>query len=125
AAGAVDVVVTNAAGSDTLTDGITYVEASDNIVKLVKGGSVVGDDKSSGSWPIELAPELYGGPTDLWGTSLTPAEVNASDFGVVLSATVGSDAVAYVAHIQIKVFYSTPGLQEGTPLVSVLTVGSD
>jgi len=126
AAGAVDLVVTGASGSDTLTDGITYVSVADNIVKLVKGGSVVGDSKSvAGDWPVDPAWKGYGGPTDLWGTTLTPSDVNAANFGVVLSATVGTDAVAYVDAVRLKVYYSRPGVAQNTPMLALLTVDAD
>lgn len=126
AAGAVDVVVTNGTDSDTLTDGITYVSVADNVVKLVKGGSVVGDSKAAaGDWPIDPAWKGYGGPTDLWGTTLTPSEVNAADFGVVLSVVAGTDAVAYVDAVRMKVYYSRPGVAQNTPMLTLLTVDTD
>lgn len=95
---------------------------SDNTIKLVKGGVVSGDNKSTGAnWPnIVIDPgtyESFGSSSDLWGLSLTPNDVNASNFGVVLSTKnvkggVGSSSpTARVDHIRITVYYtasSTP-----------------
>ncbi len=87
----------------------------DAIVKLIKGGSVVGTDNSNpAGWPggtgahAGFAVQTYGG--DLWGTSLTPADVNASDFGVNLQATItasGGVSAAFVDLIRVRVNYTT------------------
>lgn len=78
-------------------------------VKIVKGGSEQGDNKASSQvWPTSDTYFYYGGSTDLWGLSWTPADINASNFGVSISAINWEEtsAVAYVDHIQIKVYYS-------------------
>ena len=63
---------------------------TDSYVRLVVGGAIVGNDKaSSSSWPTTDATATYGGSADLWGLSLTATQVNASNFGVALSAGVG------------------------------------
>ncbi len=80
----------------------------DVIVKLIKGGSLVGTDNSSpAAWPITLTGANYGG--DLWGTTLTPADVNASDFGVSIQATNTDtfDPLLVVDAIQVRVNYTT------------------
>ncbi len=81
----------------------------DSTVKLVKGGAITGTDQASGAnWPNELQSLTYGGTSDMWGLALTPADVNASDFGVVLSATAsGALLAAFVDYIRIKVSYTT------------------
>lgn len=60
----------------------------DSIVRLVIGGSVVGDNKAATStmWPLAEATASYGGISDKWGLTPTADDVNGSDFGVVLSA---------------------------------------
>ena len=86
--------------------------SQDAIIKLVKGGSISGDDKedSDTAWPSSDAYASYGGIDDLWGNTLTPADVNASDFGVVALAQIlgpeGDTTTAYVDHIQITVYYT-------------------
>ncbi len=53
------------------------------LVKLVKGGTIVGDNAISTPVPLVAAETLYtyGSSSDLWGITLTPADVNASTFG--------------------------------------------
>jgi hypothetical protein len=51
-------------------------------VFLIKAGVSVGSDHSSGTaWPTTAAWQSYGGPTDLWGTSWTVANIQAAGFG--------------------------------------------
>lgn len=82
----------------------------DNIVKLVKGGSVVGNNNASATiWPsVTDVLVTYGSSSDLWGTTWTAADVNATDFGAVLSATnaVGSADVARVDGMVLRVYYT-------------------
>jgi len=62
-------------------------EQSDDIAKLVVGGSVVGDNKSLGTnfgYPDHY--RSYGSSSDVWGNSLTPDIINSSDFGFAVSA---------------------------------------
>jgi photosystem II stability/assembly factor-like uncharacterized protein len=82
---------------------------NDTTVKLVKGGAVVGDNKAdAANWPGADAYTTYGGAADLWGTTLTVSDVNANNFGVVVSATRGNGAKSYVDHIRITVYYTAP-----------------
>ena len=61
----------------------------DNAIYLTKNGSsVVGNNKSTGAtWQgsDNNTTVDFGGASDLWGTTLTAAEVNASTFGVMIS----------------------------------------
>lgn len=126
AAGQVDVVVTNSSGSGTLSNGFTYLSVVDSVVKVVKGGTVSGDNKASADlWPDAPTQKSYGGAQDLWGASLTVADVNASNFGVVLSTTVGTGAVAKVDRVAVKFHYTLPGLSDPASYVAVLRVDSD
>jgi hypothetical protein len=78
----------------------------DNSVKLVKGGSVVGVEKAIAStWPTSEAFQSYGNSTDLWSTSLTPADVNSSSFGVAISVIALAAATANVDHIRMTVHF--------------------
>jgi len=82
----------------------------DDIVQLIKAGSRQGNNKASGTaWPTTDAYASYGGAADMWGLSLTPAQVNASNFGVVLTAYNAwyeGNAYAYCDHIYIIVYYT-------------------
>jgi len=85
----------------------------DNDIKLVKGGVTVGNNKADGSsWTDTDTYDSYGDTTDTWGTTLTPAEVNSSDFGIAFSAKINGlislIPTARVDHIRITVFYIIP-----------------
>lgn len=79
---------------------------SDNAVKLVKGGTATGDNKAGQGWSKTQSTQTYGSGDDLWGTSLTPADVNASNFGVAISATAFNPSTAYVYAVYVTVYYS-------------------
>lgn len=81
---------------------------SDNAVKLVKGGTVTGDNKAGQSWSTTQSTQTYGGPIDLWGTGLTVADVNASNFGVAISATAFNPSTALIYGVYVTVYYSIP-----------------
>jgi hypothetical protein len=77
--------------------------ATDNSILLVKGGSRVGTDHAATgvSWPGTAATASYGTSGDMWGTTLTPADVNAGNFGVAISAKLVAQllSVAFTAQI--------------------------
>ncbi|WP_372497296.1 beta strand repeat-containing protein, partial [Flavobacterium panacis] len=97
---------------------VNYV--TDNVVSLIKTGTnITGDNKSLNSTPWSTdntASSTYGGQTDLWGTTLTPLNVNSSSFGVALSATLtrsisSGSVTASVAYIQVSVSYTVEGVE--------------
>jgi hypothetical protein len=78
-----------------LRTALSGVGLVDNAVRIVKGGVVASADRSrSDIWLAEANPTYvsYGGPTDLWGETWTPAEVNASSFGAALSVRYGGSS---------------------------------
>ena len=83
---------------------------ADSTVKLVVGGSFVGNNKSAGAtWPGTYEDKSFGGAADLWGATITPSDVNASNFGVGISATTGLIVVANVDSVSITVNYTILG----------------
>ena len=66
----------------------------DSVIKLVKGGTVQGDNKANlvTNWSTTEGYFSYGSSSDLWGLTFTAEEINASDFGTVLSCTVRGNA---------------------------------
>ena len=65
----------------------------DNVVSLIKGGAVTGSNKATATyWPDSMHGASYGGTADLWGTSLTAADIDAANFGVALSVKTGSSS---------------------------------
>jgi hypothetical protein len=84
----------------------------DNIVQLVKLGAPVGNNEASGVvWGAPPETDSYGGPSDLWGTTWTPADVNSSGFGIQLQAknfSFVSTETAGVTFMSLGVSYSVP-----------------
>jgi hypothetical protein len=99
--------------SDGGTSSTRYIR--DNSVKIVKAGSVTGTEHAdtATNWPSSDAYASYGSTTDLWGTTWTSSDINASNFGVAISAKGSSTSTetARIDHIRITITYtiSTPG----------------
>lgn len=82
------------------------------LVRLLKAGVAVGDNRSAGaSLTSSDATYSFGGATDLWGTTWSAPEINAGGFGCELQFTMQSDGETvesvYVDHVRITVFYTT------------------
>lgn len=92
----------------------------DNGVQLMKAGVNVGTNKMDvvSDWPTTDTYVSYGSPTDLWGTTWTPTDINAVGFGAAIASIsyfCGSTAVTSIDHVRITVYYtSTTGVQELT-----------
>ena len=82
---------------------------ADEDVCLTKDGSArIGDDKSTGAaFPASDAITSFGSAADLWGTTWTETEINASTFGVLykMKAT-AANADGFVDFIRITVYYT-------------------
>jgi hypothetical protein len=86
---------------------------ADYSVKIVKGGTIQGDEKAlEGCWGTGIGNLIYvayGSSTDLWGLTWTAEDISASDFGFVISAKgcnpEWSPDVANIDHIRITVYY--------------------
>lgn len=104
----IQVVVEKSAGGLGLGSSII-----DNAVYLVKGGSVTGSNQASGSsWSASDGLATYGGSGSLWGTTWSPAEINAGNFGLAFSARLRTGVLsltqyAQVDNISIVVHYFT------------------
>lgn len=83
----------------------------DNAVLIVQGGTITGTDHSNpNEWPMSDAVVSYGSPSDLWGLSWTPSDINSSGFGVAISGKDSvSGALARVDSISITVSYGLCG----------------
>lgn len=79
-------------------------------VEMIKAGAIVGSNYAiAADWPNAFGVQTYGSPTDLWGTTWTPAQINANNFGVNLSVRAeGSSRDARVNYIRITVYYTAP-----------------
>jgi hypothetical protein len=87
---------------------------TDTTIKIVKAGSVGGNNNSAGTnWNL-AGYQGYGGFTDLWGLTWSPSDINDSTFGAVMScsATSGESSVtANVDACRITVYYTVSTIQ--------------
>lgn len=84
----------------------------DKAIRLVKGGTIQTTDKSSGSnWSDSShVYATYGSSSDLWGATWTDTDINASNFGAAIAATLSSShATAEVDAVRITVYYTVAG----------------
>ncbi len=91
---------------------------------LTKGGTIATKSPTDFT-PSKTGAEVvqtFGGPTEMWGTTWTEAEVEAATFGVFFWADAGGDgdADSSVDYITVNVYYEA--LVANEP--SVLRVGS-
>lgn len=84
--------------------------------KLVKSDVIDGTQQSAVSpFPTSDAYMSLGSSSNLWGLTLTPSNINASDFGVAVNASAADFAdTASIDYIRITVFYSTGGGLQAT-----------
>lgn len=95
--------------------------ASDNRVQLARGtafADLVGDNKADTAldWPAAMTVASYGSASDLWGTTWTPDQINASSFAVFMSvqADAANTDVA-VDFYRVTVHYVEPTARQGHP----------
>jgi hypothetical protein len=71
-------------------------------------------NKSTGAdLPTSNAATTFGGATDKWGLTLTPAGINSISVGVKVQSDGSTTSTAYVNAIRIRVYW-TPGPASGT-----------
>lgn len=67
--------------------GGTFAYLGDHSVRMLKAGTMVGNDNASAlPWFGSDLNYNYGSSSDLWGTTITPADVNKTGFGVAIAA---------------------------------------
>ena len=78
----------------------------------VATGSNLGHLGAGNGWLTAGGIDTYGGSSTLWGTTWTPADINAANFGVQISCNewVGFPATAGVDFIRITVTYTPPAV---------------
>lgn len=80
---------------------------------LVKNGASVGANRATTTtYTTGDVSEGHGSSGDLWGTTWTPNDINAANFGTVFTATkpnsAGGAHTVSVDHIYITVYYTIP-----------------
>lgn len=85
----------------------------DQTVSLMVGGTITGNNyATTATWPSTNSFVSYGGTADTWGLSLTPAQVNATNFGAAIAATnvhtsgASSSLTASVDYVRVTVYYT-------------------
>jgi hypothetical protein len=94
---------------------INAARVYDNSVKLMGAlGVSIGSDLAvtpvnslPNAWVDADAVQTYGGAANLWGTTLTPADINNSNFGLSFQAD-AANSIGSVDQIKITVYYSIP-----------------
>lgn len=84
----------------------------DNDVRLVKNGVLSGDNYANAvNWGTTDSYSTYGGSCNLWGTTLTPSDVNDPGFGIAFSARIIALIAALptveIDHIRLEVHFNT------------------
>jgi hypothetical protein len=97
-------------------------------VKLIKGGSLSGTDKANTGTEVVIGGGFsnftYGGPADMWGNTFTPADINASNFGIGYRAQAPSPSGVDVDFVSIIVTFTVPvGLTTVTDLLNATNFG--
>jgi hypothetical protein len=83
----------------------------DGVAQIIKGGTPGTDKVSTDSWPGSFTAKTYGGSADLWSTSWTASDINASTFGFRITAKYISGELYCdpdIQFIQITVYYTPP-----------------
>lgn len=81
----------------------------DGVTPILSSNRAVSNPKTY--WPTTDTYKTYGGPTDLWNQTWTPAEINNSGFGFGIYARKlcsGSMRYARIDNVSIKVYYTLP-----------------
>ena len=100
--------------SASQNDGDYYVmDAGSVATRVLKGGTVSPLRPATYShWATSPEWATYGGPTDLWGVSLTPADVNDPAFGFAVGCDQESPEGQYgnakVYEAKVTVYYEAP-----------------
>jgi len=84
----------------------------DSIVKLIKGGIQSGTNQARVIPYQHTGYISYGGWSDLWGLSVTAADIKAPGFGVALGVKAApnppSAQTILVDHVRMTVYYKAP-----------------
>jgi len=95
---------------DRKATGTTITDAA---MRVVKAGVIGATDRSTATtYTTTDVTEAHGGAADLWGSTWTPTDINALNFGAALASTkVGTAGLARtvsVDHMSIRIDYSLP-----------------
>ncbi len=86
----------------------------DAAMRMIKGGVIGATDRSTATnYNTTDVTEAHGTSSDLWGSTWTAADINATNFGAAFAAmniNTNRNIGVSVDHMPISVFYSTPAI---------------
>lgn len=75
--------------------------------RVIKNGTITTAETRTAIVTNSDAYMQFGGPNELWGLSLTPEQVNSSNFGIALFVDTAANTQTYsIDHVRIIVFYT-------------------
>jgi hypothetical protein len=76
-------------------------------VRILQGGVILGTDLGD-DWTIAVGPgnRSYGGDSELWGLTWTPAQINSSTFGCALQVSLDSGDDVELDSLRITVYFT-------------------
>ena len=106
---------------DVEASGTVISTVQDVEVRVCRAGTPVGDVKTAGGfWATIDTVRSYGGAADLWGTTWTPADVNASTFGCAISASALAALTANIDSVSMTVTWiGSNRLRRDKPMIKV------
>lgn len=78
---------------------------TDGLIRINNTGE---SRSANATWSSSDEVLTFGGPTDLWGQSFTPAAINLPGFQVRFGVSVGNLSAAFIDRVQVIVHYDTP-----------------
>jgi len=104
----IDGITVSARGKST-----SAIVGSDARVQMMKAGVLAGTEKTpSTTWGTTENTHTFGAVNDLWGTTWTPAQINAAGFGVSYVCSDGgssSGCTVSIDYIDITITYTIKG----------------
>jgi hypothetical protein len=101
----------------------TTAELVDVFLTKNAGAATVGNDAIAGSQALTATDTnySYGGPTDVWGTTWTAAEINSNNFGVMTQAAgAASGGTARIDFVSVTIDYTLPPPPDASPVMRML-----
>ena len=96
---------------------------TDRSIKIVKGGMIIGTEKSAGAtWPTTAASATFGSATDLWGTVWSLADITNNNFGFAIAGTASKARVLSIDYMNLAVYYvlaTPPAIDDGNGATGV------
>lgn len=108
---------------DAVREAAQATDVVEATIQLLKAGTRVGTNQTLSNFlPTTLTSVTYGGSSNLWGTTWTSSEVNASNFGVSFQWSIGTNGdVVSVDYMQITVTYTPPAGGMGKRVIRTQT----